>query len=124
MILLDSNVIVNSTKVEYDYLRQYLADQTYCISVVSQIEVLGFHKLSAEDKHDFGELFSRTPILTISDEVVREAIRLRQLRKIGLGDAVIAATAIVHKLEFVTFNTTKDFKCIDNLNLLNPAEVS
>lgn len=123
MILLDSNVVVNSTKAEYDYLRRYLDEQTYCVSVVSQIEVLGFHKLSAEDKDDFDELFSQIPILTISEEVVREAIRLRQLRNISLGDAVIAATAIVHKLELVTFNT-KDFKWIDNLNLVDPIEVS
>lgn len=119
MILLDSNVVVNSTKVEYDYLRRYLADQPYCISVITQIEVLGFHKLTAEDKDDFGEFFSRTPILTISEEVVNEAIRLRQLQKMSLGDAIIAATAIVNQLELVTYNT-KDFKWISSLTLINP----
>ena len=50
-----------------------------------------------------------------------QAIALRQQRRMGLGDAIIAATAIVHNLTLVTHNT-EDFRWIANLELLDPLE--
>lgn len=44
------------------------------------------------------------------------AIQLRQQRKISLGDAVIAAIALVKHLTLQT-NDTKDFKWISSLKL-------
>ena len=40
----------------------------------------------------------------------------------GLGDALIAATAPVHGLTLVTRNV-KDFRWIDGLDLLDPATI-
>ena len=37
----------------------------------------------------------------------------------SLGDAIIAATAKKHRLSIVTANT-KDFKHIENLEIINP----
>lgn len=63
--------------------------------------------------------FSLVAVLPISPEVVLEAIRLRQLRKMSLGDAVIAATALVHGLPLVTRNVA-DFARIDGLTVIDP----
>ena len=41
--------------------------------------------------------------------------------RIGLGDAVIAATAIVHNLALATHNT-EDFRWITGLHLLDPVQ--
>jgi predicted nucleic acid-binding protein len=51
--------------------------------------------------------------------VVTTAIMLRQERKMALGDAVIAATALTHNLPLVTRNT-QDFKHVAGLRLLDP----
>jgi predicted nucleic acid-binding protein len=51
------------------------------------------------------------------------AVQLRQQRKISLGDALIAGTAIVHGRTLVTRNTD-DFAWIDGLALLNPFTIS
>lgn len=40
----------------------------------------------------------------------------------GLGDALIAATALVHGLTLVTRNV-KDFRRIDGLDLLDPSAI-
>jgi len=46
---------------------------------------------------------------------------LKQQRKISLGDAIIAATALEHSLQLVTRNS-KDFAWIDELRMLNPMD--
>jgi len=44
---------------------------------------------------------------------------MRQQRKMSVGDSIIAATAILHKLTLVTANTD-DFQWIPDIQLLNP----
>ncbi|WP_027354373.1 hypothetical protein [Desulfosarcina sp. BuS5] len=39
----------------------------------------------------------------------------------GLGDAIIAATALIHNLKLATANI-KNFKWIENLGIINPLE--
>ena len=46
-------------------------------------------------------------------------ITLRQQKKMSLGDAIIAATALTHALPLVTRNV-QDFRHIAGLKLINP----
>ena len=59
------------------------------------------------------------PELELNAEIVERAITLRQQRKMGLGDAIIAATALVHGLTLMTRNMD-DFKHVAGLDLNNP----
>lgn len=47
------------------------------------------------------------------------AIRLRQMRKMSLGDSLVAATTIVRHLTLATHNTS-DFSWIAGLALIDP----
>lgn len=120
-MLLDSNIIIYAALGESDVLLEFVRKNSPFISAVSRVEVLGFHKITADEIAICNKLFAATTILPVSDEVLDEAIRLRQQRKITLGDSVIAATAIVNDLPLVTRNT-KDFKWISNLELIDPFE--
>lgn len=120
-MLLDSNIIIYSTKPEYNFLREFIAKNSPSVSAVSFVEVLGYHKLTDEDRELLEEFFALTQVLPISDEVVAKAVELRQSKKMTLGDALIAATALVNKLILIT-NNTEDFVWIDELKLLNPLE--
>lgn len=120
-MILDNNIIIYSTKPEYDFLREFIAENSPLVSAVSYVEVLGYHKLADEEKELLEEFFDSTQILPISKEVITKAIELRQLKKMTLGDALIAATALVNNLVLVTNNTT-DFVWIDELKLFNPLE--
>jgi predicted nucleic acid-binding protein len=52
--------------------------------------------------------------------VTAKTIHLRRTyKKLKLGDAIIAATALVHGFTLVTRNT-KDFKNIEGLEVLDP----
>jgi len=89
------------------------------LSVATQIELLGW-RFPTPEKRDLVEAFVRQcTILPLTDTVARQAIAIRQVRKIKLGDVIIAATALVHNLTLVTRNVS-DFERIDGLTIVNP----
>ena len=89
------------------------------MSAISYVEVLGYHQLTELEQQYFEAFFAEAPILPLSQAVLEQAIKLRQLRKMTLGDALVAGTALVHNLKLVTRNA-KDFDWIPNLTVLNP----
>lgn len=120
--LIDTNVII-------DYTSNLIADNgsafvenifntAFNISVVVKIEVLGYNDAPAKMRllEDF--LASAT-IIPLDDTVTQKTIGLRRAGKIKLGDAVIAATALVHGLVIVTRNTA-DFKNIEGITCIDP----
>ena len=118
-MLLDSNIIIYAAIPEQDQLRQFLSQQAFFVSAVSYVEVLGYHKLSPENKQHFENFFKMTQTFPISEDVIQKASALRQEKKMSLGDALIAATALIHGLTLVTSNV-KDFEWIEDLSVLNP----
>jgi len=122
-MLLDSNIIIYSAKREYEELRGFLAENIYSVSAISIVEVLGYHLLSDKQRQYLIEFFKAANILSISDLVVTEAVKLRQMRPMSLGDAIVAGTALDHRLALATRNI-KDFSWIQSLSLINPLESS
>ena len=119
-MLLDSNIIIYSTNPLYDSLQIFIAQNDCCVSLISKLEVLGFQNLQEKDKKILEDFFETAEtIVPISDEIIERAIQLRQQRKMSLGDAIIAATALEYNLTLVTANT-KDFNWITSLNITNP----
>jgi predicted nucleic acid-binding protein len=122
-MLLDSNTIIYATIPEKEQLRQFLSKQDISVSAVSYVEVLGYHKLSSVNKQHFENFFQTTQMFPISDEVIEKASILRQQKKMSLGDALIAATALIHGLTLVTSNV-KDFEWIEDLSVLDPLKIA
>lgn len=122
MILLDSNIIIYLTDPENAALQEYVSAQSVGASIISFVEVLGFHGITDADKSTFGEFFEVCTLHPLSAEIADQAVRLRQTRKMGLGDAVIAATALEHGRSLVTRNT-KDFSWIESLSLIDPFDL-
>jgi predicted nucleic acid-binding protein len=118
-MLLDSNIIIYAVKPEHMALRTFIAQRQPAVSAVSYVEVLGYHLLTAPDKADFELLFQQFPVLPISDLIIQQATRIRQTRKMSLGDALIAATALTYQLTLATHNL-KDFQWIHGLQLHDP----
>ncbi len=118
-MLLDSNTIIYSIKPEFAKLRQLIAEQNPAVSAISYVEVLGYHHLTTSDKHDFMEFFDTAQVIPVSHPVLEQAVKLRQQRKMSLGDSIIAATVIQNDLTLVTANIT-DFQWIQNIKLIDP----
>ena len=120
-MLLDSNILIYAAKPDADDLRQWVAGlrPTPAVSAITYVEVLGFHRFAAGERRLLEDMFGSAVVLPIDDLVVTHAVRLRQARKMGLGDAIVAATALVHRRTLVTRNVA-DFEWIEGLTLHNP----
>lgn len=119
MRLLDSNIVIYATQPENGWLRTHIFSQPFAVSQATRIEVLGWHKLTPQDKADLEIFLAAGVVLSISDAIADRAIALRQARKFSLGDALIAATALEHDLELATRNAD-DFKHAPGLKWSNP----
>ncbi len=121
MILLDSNLIIYITSGQYPQLTNWFLDNAPSVSVISMVEVLGYHGLKSGEKAELENFFSRLNVIYPAAEEFQRAIELRQKHAMSLGDALIAATALTHDLTLATHNT-KDFAWIKVLDVFDPLE--
>ncbi|MEH1875299.1 type II toxin-antitoxin system VapC family toxin [Nostoc sp.] len=120
-MLLDSNIIIYSAQSENGQLRELIAEYAPAVSALSYLEVLGYHLLKEEQRQYFEEFFQVAQVLPISQDVLNQAVILRQQKRMTLGDAIIASTALVYGLTLITRNTD-DFRWITQIRLWNPFE--
>lgn len=121
--LIDSNVIIDYTALRLSEkgsnFVEDLFDTDFLISVATKIEVLGFsdvpNKLLAME-----EFVNSATTLSLDDAVTNQTIQLRrEYKKLKLGDAIIAATALVYDLVVISRNVS-DFKNINGLQIIDP----
>jgi predicted nucleic acid-binding protein len=120
-MLIDSNIIIYAAQPEHAHLRQWIAEHAPAVSAISYVEVLGYDKLSEAERRHFAAFFEAAPLLPLSQDVLEQAVKLRQLKKMTLGDALIAGTALVYGLTLVTRNVV-DFAWIAGLAVFDPFE--
>ncbi|GAB3893533.1 type II toxin-antitoxin system VapC family toxin [Spirosoma agri] len=121
-MIIDSNILIYAVNPDYDRLLDFLAGRQLYVSLITKLEVLGYHRLKPVDKEELEQLILATSILPITNAVIAGAIRLRQQRKRSLGDSIIAATASLYKLPILT-NNTADFDDIAGLEIIPMASV-
>ena len=119
-MILDSNIIIyigktTAEKPVLEFLEAHQPDLT--ASAISKLEVLGFHALQPNEKLRLEQFFQDLKMKIVSKSVIERAIKLRQQRKISLGDSIIAATALIHNLPVFT-NNEKDFQHIEGLQVI------
>jgi len=121
--LIDSNLIIYAAQPKHKKLPAYVAAEAPAVSVVSKVETLGYHRLDRDEQAFLEDFFDAALVLPVSQNVIEEAIRLRQKHSMALGDALIAGTAISHGLRVATHNTD-DFDWIDDLEVFDPLSSS
>ena len=118
-MLLDSNIFIYAVQPQYEHLRQWFTQQGVGVSEITRLEVLGYHRLNDADKKDFHRLFNSVTVYPVSSLIIDLAIHLRQQRKMSLGDAIIAATALEYRQTLVTRNMD-DFDWLEGLKVIDP----
>ncbi len=119
VIILDTNIFI------------YIANGTLSVDIISRtdiahasitkIEALGFSSIQANELLLLNDLFKESYNLELTNAIVDTAVRLRQAKRMSLGDSIIAATALEHDLELWSVNID-DFTYIEGLKLLNPLQ--
>lgn len=118
-LLIDSNIIIYAAQSEHDQLRLFIEENAPAVSAISYVEVLGYHELDDANRAHFESFFAAATVLPLTQAVLEQAARLRQSRRMGLGDSLIAATCLIHNRKLVTRND-KDFSWVPGLKLVNP----
>lgn len=121
-VLLDSNIVIYSLQSYQENLRKWLENHIAIVSAITQLEVLGYYNITLKEIDFATRYLSFCEIVPIDERIILKSIELRQNKKMSIGDAIIAGTALIHKLPLATANT-KDFKHLENLELINPLEV-
>lgn len=70
----------------------YLKKKLY-ISVISEIELLGYSKLTTKEKKTIKQFIDDAVVVELTSEVKHLAIEIREQFSTKLGDSIIAATA-------------------------------
>ena len=68
-MLIDSNILVYAGDPRHKFLRTFLKNSDPIVSIVSYIEVVGYHKLTDEQRQYFEELFDLIPIIFVDQQI-------------------------------------------------------
>ena len=120
--LIDTNILRYHTKgfqTSIDFLNNIISQQPFNMSILTKIEFLGWDKHTPEGFEKCKQLIEPANIYPVDEDIAGKAIELRRKVKIGLADAVIAATALLNNLKLVTRNVD-DFKAVEGLEVINP----
>lgn len=114
-LVVDTNVLINLAEGKPG-LDQYLNGNRLYVSSITEIELLGWYKITKEQAAFFTLLLSDCKIVGLKSEVKKLAIDLRQKQKVRLPDAIIAETSLYLDLPLVTYDS--GFEKIKNVNLI------
>jgi len=121
-LLLDTNLLIyhmQGVPAATEFLLQAIAEDSLNISLITKIEFLGWWKHTADGLMKCRMLIDQSNVFPISDLIADRAIELRMSGRIGVADAVVAATALVNNLKLATRNV-RDFEGIRGLETINP----
>lgn len=126
--LIDTNVTIDLLERRLPtpgaaWLMQTVAAGKAAHSIINRIELLSVPAASLTLQAVLALWLNDVHELALDAVVAQETIRIRQLHRRKLPDAVIAASALVHNLTLVTRNTA-DFRALTGLPLLNLHDAS
>jgi predicted nucleic acid-binding protein len=122
--LIDTNVVIYALENKLPSTGvAFLAKLPPVISDITRIELLGWPNATAEQLAPVKAFMAKATMVTITEAVILKTIEIKQSQKIKLGDAIIAATAMVRGFTIVTRNSD-DFKNIPGLEVVDPFATS
>jgi len=74
----------------------------YYTSVISEMELLSYSKLSSDDEGRLRQFLDSVTVVELAGDVKRAAIELRRHHGVKLPDAIVAASAMVLGAELLT----------------------
>ncbi|HEX8546747.1 MAG TPA: type II toxin-antitoxin system VapC family toxin [Cytophagaceae bacterium] len=91
-LFVDTNIILYFLKGDPEVV-DLISDKDLVVSVITEIELLSFPHLSAEDEQQIKNLLNDCTILDLKPEVKELAIEFRKKYKIRIPDSIIASSA-------------------------------
>jgi len=103
-ILLDSNILIMASQGQLDVRTALARYDELSISIVSQVEVLGFNFPTVAEEAAAIQVLAVADVLPFTEIEAQHAIAYRKLKKIKFPDAAILATARAAGADLLTQN--------------------
>src|SRR6187551_1342025 len=100
-IVLDTNIILYLLNGDQQ-LSSILTGMELFVSVISEIELLGYNGINEDDRLKIKFFLSECSIISLNNEVKELSIEIKQKFKVKTPDAIIASTAIFLNLPLIT----------------------
>jgi predicted nucleic acid-binding protein len=113
--VIDTNIVLqllNGDKTLSDLLYQ----KNLHISFVTEIELLGYHKITKKEKKEIKHFIDECIVIDMNNDIKKFIINVRNKYNVKLGDCFIAAAALYTDLPLIT--SDKGFRKIKDLNLI------
>ena len=114
-LLLDTNTVLYLLAGD-ETLAEFLNDKKLYISIISELELLGYNKLTTKDIKALKIFIEELQVENISEEIKNITIDIRRRTKLKLPDCIIAATAIALEIPLLSADT--GLKNIADLDLI------
>lgn len=112
--LADTNIllyVIAGNKAVHEF-----TDDEFFVSEITEIELLGNKGITETQLKYRKQIIDRCAVVSLSENIKRLTIELKQIYNIKIPDAIIAATSIYLNLPLLTADT--DFKKIKELDLI------
>ena len=114
-LLLDTNTVLYLLAGD-ETLANFLNGKILFISVISELELLSFKKLTQKEATTIKTFLSELKIENITEEIKTHTIKIRKSTNLKLPDAIIATTSISLNIPLVT--SDKQISSVEGLNVI------
>ncbi|AYL98372.1 type II toxin-antitoxin system VapC family toxin [Mucilaginibacter celer] len=114
-ILADTNIILYLLNGD-NAVEKILQGKRIYVSFITELELLGFKGLSEKEEKKIKNLLDDCTVISMSNSLKDKYVDVKKKHALKLPDAIIAATAILYNLPFIT--SDKQFRTIDKLKLI------
>jgi predicted nucleic acid-binding protein len=115
-LVLDTNIILYAAVYNNAVAIELLSENNIYISDITEIELLGYHRLSVEERTILSDVISNFNVVPISGKIKEKAILLRKEHSLKTPDAIIAATAM--ELGYLLATADKKLQKIKNIGVI------
>ncbi|MFC5192992.1 type II toxin-antitoxin system VapC family toxin [Algoriphagus aquatilis] len=106
-------------KPSKDFLLNELRRNKPKFSIITEIELLSWKKLSESEAKIISGFLSNFHRIELSEDIKEATIQIRRTHGLKVPDAIIAASALVLNKPLLTHNL-KDFKLVKGLEVVDP----
>lgn len=114
-VILDTNVVLYYLA---NRLAQELPEGPVCVSVMTELELLAYPDMTADEQARITGFLSRVNIVELLPDVKHDAVELRRKHRLKLPDAIVAATSKVLRGELWTHD--KQLASVAGLSVVIP----
>jgi predicted nucleic acid-binding protein len=114
-ILVDTNIFLYLLKGNVT-IEEILQGKIIYLSVITELELIGFSKLTTKEEKSINQLLSDCKVINIDNSIKSFYSNLRKKYHLKLADAIIAATSISLGIPLITAD--KQFQIVSEINLI------